>query len=269
MLIENDGIGEIKGMLSEFSGFEKVIKSSGKYEEWLKYDQVVSGKKIFRVSDEIFRKIKETYYITLPEEIRFFYQGIGSYSDYGLFLQNRIGRQNLCKVTVQYSAQFATALISEYKKLDKWGKIKVSKTIESYDLKGRRFMFSTDLNYLLLGDDNFFDLGQGCFRIPFLQKIYELSGNDVESFRIIFVDNPGEYGIGSGIIVNTARAGFDTQTYDDCGLKIVVNRLEYQYCSNVNENSERHHLVQHKERITAALNNLKEFVTEKIQGPLI
>jgi hypothetical protein len=264
MQAEKNETEGIKTLLQEFSGLLKQIKSAGKENEWIKYDQAVSGRIVFRVADEIFGKIYRIYGISLPEEIRFFYQSIGSYDDYGQYLHNRSGKDQFCKLAFQYSEEFAAALITEYKNLDKWGKIKVSKTIESYDQKSKRFLFPTDLQYLLLGDDNFFDLSSNQFKIPILQKVYELSGRDSESFRIVFVDNPGEYGAGTGIIVNTSKAGFKAECFDDCGRKIVVNRVEYQYCSNVSENSEQHYLVQYRERIEIALKNIRNFAGTKL-----
>ncbi|WP_028980656.1 hypothetical protein [Sporocytophaga myxococcoides] len=234
------------------------------YDKWKKYKETnLTDANISCISKEDFDSIEAKHGISIPKEIKYFYQEIGCPKDDFYYQINRmISADNQLILMFQYSEAFATALIQYYLKLSNVELILLSKEIEAIDERGLYKSYTDTLEYLLSETQDFYDFRKQRFNIPFLQKIYETFDNKDNLLVHLFVTWIHCGGAG-GVILNTNKKGYLGGCVHGDWLKITIDGTDYWYNSNCFVNTEKHYLIPHKEAIIKDLELIRKFINKK------
>lgn len=252
-------IEEIRKSLTVHNELSTILKKKGIYNAWINYKRLKWGDKIVQIDKEDFTRIEAKYHFVIPEDIRYFYEEIGAEKNDFHYQMNRLlNYEDQVISCFQYTEEFAVKLITEYNKLNDLGKSQVKEQITEFDTRQNRNGWASDLEYLLMEDDFFFDLKTKSFKIPFLQKIFDSLNNNTDLIIHVFITWIHCGGAG-GIILNTERKGFNGGLMHGYGQEVVIDGITYTYNSNYYPKSENYHLLAFKNHILAELHEIKQF----------
>lgn len=243
---------------------DKLIKRDA-YDKWKKYKEThLMDASISFIGKEDFHSIEVKHGISIPNEIKYFYQEIGCpKDDFYYQICRMLNADNQMISMFQYSEEFARTLIQYYLNLSSVELTLLSKEIEAFDELELYKSYTSILEYLLFETQGFYDFRKQRFNIPTLQKIYETFDNKDNLIVHLFVTWIHCGGAG-GIILNTNKNGYSGGCMHGEGLKIVIDGTEYMYNSNCFVASEKHYLIPHKEAILKDLEQLRKFVNKRI-----
>ncbi|MBO9702043.1 MAG: hypothetical protein J7604_17680 [Sporocytophaga sp.] len=251
-------------LIEEHKAHVEALIKRNTYKQWKQYKEIhqTDNNSAF-IRKEDFESIEVKHSISIPEDIKYFYQEIGGNQDDFYFQINRmLSADNQLMLMFQYSEAFATALIQYYLKLSSVELTLLSKEIEAFDETKLYKSYSSLLEYLLLESQGFYDLRKQKFNIPILQKIYETFDNKDNLIIHLFVSWIHCGGAG-GIILNTNKCGYSGGFMHGEGLKITIDGTEYMYNSNCFIATEKHYLISYKETILKDLEQIRKFVMKR------
>ncbi len=182
----------------------------------------------------------------IPEDSQYFYKNIGvaEANDFHKAIERAKDSKAPYYFGVQIERDFALMIVEKYDALDEINRKKISEQIATYDVHNNRMMHQDDIGYLLMEGLNLFDLAQKKFKIPFIQEVYELLGQDKNQLKVIFTTwaHCGGWG---GIILYGKNQSCDGGGMHGHFHEIEYKGRSYEYSSNYYGHLESHHLYDH------------------------
>lgn len=234
--------------------------ATGKYREWVEFkSQQIDQEKVKFVKASRVSEIERVYSISIPGEIKYFYEEVGTEKFYDFIhtVDKYFERKEKLLIATQFSKVFAQHILETYLSKSDTEKEYISSEIEIHDTAKSKSPHTSDLFFLMVESCIYFDWSNNKFTLPFLQKEYERLGSDKNLLNHILITWCHCGGCG-GILLNTPKKGFEAICEGDEDM-IKYNGEEYPFCNSPYNDQLKHHLEEYKTEIERDLSLMSKF----------